>query len=253
MEKENFISACKELRDFHFPRWKELPEFDLYMDQVIGFAEKHLSQLSPDGKPLITPSMINNYVKNGIIPPPQNKKYNREHLAMLLMICSTKSVLEISFISDIVGKCVSQSGIEDVLDQFAASYEGIMSAASKRASDAVSEATSEEALSIVAMSNALNASAERVLAMRAYLLANPKQAEAASELTLEEKAEQKRSDEQKKLLDKAEKKLEKAEKKVGKAERKLEKAEKKVGRAERRVKKVKNPEPIEEESETELE
>lgn len=240
MEKDNFVLACKELGGFHFPRWSELPEFELYMDQVIGFAEKHLSQLSPDGKPLITPSMINNYVKNGIIPPPQNKKYNREHLALLLMICSTKSVLEISFISDIVSKCVSQSGIEDVLDQFAASYEGIMSAASKRAMEAVSETASEESLSVVAMSNALNASAERVIAMRAYLLSNPKVTADSYELTDEEKAEQKKSEEQKKLLDKAEKKLEKAEKKVGKAERKLEKAEKKVGKAERRVKKAKN-------------
>ena len=52
----------------------ELPEFELYMDQVIGLVEKYLRPLYPENKTPITPSMINNYVKNGALPPPQNKK-----------------------------------------------------------------------------------------------------------------------------------------------------------------------------------
>ena len=50
------------------PCWNELPEIDLYMDQIIALMEKYLGSNSKDK--LITPSMINNYVKLGIVPPP---------------------------------------------------------------------------------------------------------------------------------------------------------------------------------------
>ena len=55
------------------PKWNELPELDLYMDQVIVLMEKHLNASKKDK--LITPSMINNYVKLGIVPPPIKKQY----------------------------------------------------------------------------------------------------------------------------------------------------------------------------------
>ena len=90
MEKQRFLITCGEVSAFHIPRWHELPEFDLYMDQVIALAEKYLSVLSADGKGLLTPSMINNYVKSGVLPPPKNKKYNRTHLAILMIVCITK-------------------------------------------------------------------------------------------------------------------------------------------------------------------
>ena len=77
MEKNDFLVSCDAVGSLHFPRWQELPEFELYMDQVIALAEKYLSVLTPDHKVPITPSMINNYVKSGALPPPKNKKYNR--------------------------------------------------------------------------------------------------------------------------------------------------------------------------------
>ena len=46
----------------HFPRWEELPEIELYMDQVIAFTEKYLKFIAEDGTKAITPSIINNYV-----------------------------------------------------------------------------------------------------------------------------------------------------------------------------------------------
>ena len=75
------------------PLWNELPELDLYMDQVIGLMEKYLNASKKDK--LITPSMINNYVKLGIMPPPQKKKYSKTHIAYLIIICSLKQVMPI--------------------------------------------------------------------------------------------------------------------------------------------------------------
>ena len=119
MEKNDFLISCDVIGSLHFPRWQELPEFELYMDQVIALAEKYLSVLTPDHKVPITPSMINNYVKSGALPPPKNKKYNRTHLALLMIICSMKSVMEISSISDIVRQSIASNSIENVLDTFA--------------------------------------------------------------------------------------------------------------------------------------
>ena len=79
------------------PYWDELPEIDLYMDQVIVLMEKYLSWYIEENQEtkIITPSMINNYVKLGIIPPPEKKKYSKVHIAYLIIICSLKQVMPI--------------------------------------------------------------------------------------------------------------------------------------------------------------
>jgi hypothetical protein len=165
MEKTVFLNSCDMIETIHFPRWEELPEFDLYMDQVIALVEKYLGSLSPDKKELITPSMINNYVKSGVLPPPKNKKYNRLHLALLMIICSAKSVLEISVISDIV---MESGDIESLLDSYAKIYENSISEAVKKAREIVTKTESSKVLGAIALENALNAGASRTVAMYAY-------------------------------------------------------------------------------------
>ncbi len=82
------------------PRWEELPDFGLYMDQVIVLIERAFDDLLPKGE--ITKSMVNNYVKVRLIPRPVGKKYEREHLAMLLMICILKQSLTMEEIASIL-------------------------------------------------------------------------------------------------------------------------------------------------------
>ena len=86
-----------DLLKIHLPRWEEFPDFELYIEQVIGFINDKLAVFNINAdEPLITPSMINNYVKNGVLHPPVKKKYNREHLAKLFIICIGKRMLSIS-------------------------------------------------------------------------------------------------------------------------------------------------------------
>lgn len=85
----------RELASFRAPGWQELPDLDLYMDQVIGVLEKHLSVFFGEEK-ILTSTMINNYVKNRLLPPPVNKKYNRTHLARLYQLCILKSFMQLS-------------------------------------------------------------------------------------------------------------------------------------------------------------
>lgn len=194
MEKQEFLITCGEVSAFHVPRWHELPEFDLYMDQVIALAEKYLSVLSADGKGLLTPSMINNYVKSGVLPPPKNKKYNRTHLAILMIVCITKPVMEISAISEIIHRGMETDSIENVLNGLAATFENELSSAAHAAYEAAEASSNEEILSFIAIENVMKANAARTVAMHAYraIKKNEPEDEQKSEKS-EKKAEKKKA------------------------------------------------------------
>lgn len=106
------------------PYWDELPEIDLYMDQVIALMDKYLSFHKTNEKTtIITHSMINNYVKLGIMPAPVKKKYSREHIAYLIIICSLKQALPISDIKDLIEIRVERTSIEETLNFFSDLYD----------------------------------------------------------------------------------------------------------------------------------
>lgn len=93
---------CNVVRAIHVPRYHELPEVELYRDQVVSFIESVLRPLEPCTEgPWLSPSMINNYVKAGLVPSPNKKLYGREHVARLLVICIFKQVLSIAAVSSL--------------------------------------------------------------------------------------------------------------------------------------------------------
>lgn len=88
---------------YHCPRWEELPDLALYMDQVLFVVEGALRPLFPDDPAVVTATMVNNYVKQQVLIPSEKKKYRREHLARLITITVLKRVLtvaEIRFVFD---------------------------------------------------------------------------------------------------------------------------------------------------------
>ena len=81
----------ERLLAFRCPRWEELPDVDLYVDQMVSYIERHLSVLDVgDEGHFITASMINNYVKMKLIPAPVKKRYGVRQLARLMVVCSLK-------------------------------------------------------------------------------------------------------------------------------------------------------------------
>lgn len=82
---------------------EDIPNIDLYVDQVTTFIDSQLNSVkrSPDDKTL-TKTMINNYAKNHILPPPEKKKYSRDHILMLIFIYYFKNFLSISDVKTIL-------------------------------------------------------------------------------------------------------------------------------------------------------
>ena len=81
------------MSSFKLPRWEELPDIELYKEQVLELLELYLKPL---GVRPITASMINNYTKLNLIPAPIKKKYSKKHLAHIFIIALLKDVFEIS-------------------------------------------------------------------------------------------------------------------------------------------------------------
>lgn len=87
----------RSLKDFNLPEYQQLPEIDLYMDQVISYLDKRLAPLvSTPGEAAITSFMVNNYVKATLISPPTLKKYSREQIGYLIAVSSVKQILSMS-------------------------------------------------------------------------------------------------------------------------------------------------------------
>ncbi len=74
-----------------------IPNIDLYMDQVTTFMDKHLKNTKrSDEDKVLTKTMINNYAKNHLLPPPEKKKYSKDHVLILIFIYYFKNILSIN-------------------------------------------------------------------------------------------------------------------------------------------------------------
>ena len=101
--KKTLENWLNELDNFSFKNYEELPDLELYMDQVMTYLDRQLQifQTSSLDKQ-ITPSMINNYVKGEVIPSPIQKKYSKEHLSVIEEVCTLKQVLTIAEVKQIL-------------------------------------------------------------------------------------------------------------------------------------------------------
>ena len=108
----------------HVPRWNELPEIDLYLDQVVNYIERYVGQYNSNKEDkIITKTMINNYVKMGIMPAPEKKKYSRQHIAYLIVICVLKQVYSISDIGKLISLTIEYFELSKAYNRFCANLE----------------------------------------------------------------------------------------------------------------------------------
>lgn len=119
----NMIEKTKTTK-FHCPRWEELPDMELYMDQVVTLLNDYLRPFYPkQQEKLITSTMINNYVKHGIVSAPIKKKYTRKHVAYLLVVCILKMVFRMDEISSLIRVQIEQYPVDQAYNYFCAELE----------------------------------------------------------------------------------------------------------------------------------
>ena len=147
------------------PRYDELPAIDLYMDQVVAILEDCLRLFLRDAQEKrITPAMINNYVKLKVLPPPVKKRYTRDHLCQLILICLLKQVLSIPDIALLVGSLWEDSEADILHDTFCAAQKAALSEVCDRVSETAPRGETD--LKRLALALAIEANARRIAAER---------------------------------------------------------------------------------------
>lgn len=145
------------------PRWSELPDLDIYMDQVLSLMARYFDGYPGNDDKGLTSSMVNNYVKLGIMPAPKSKKYNREHLAHLIIICVLKTVMPIGQIGQLISaKVGNDASYENLYNRFCDYYESSVSTITQS-----TEQMAEDEYDCVDIifSSALRAHAEQTVAL----------------------------------------------------------------------------------------
>lgn len=105
IDKDDLLNSIMEsLSRIQYIKSADIPNIDLYMDQVTTFMDKRLRNTTrdPDGDKVMTKTMINNYAKNNLLPSPEKKKYSKEHIVVLVFIYYLKGLLSINDIQTLL-------------------------------------------------------------------------------------------------------------------------------------------------------
>lgn len=126
MEKEMQNRITADIAAFRLPRYAQIPEVGLYLEQVVRYIN---ARLAPLGEPELTGSMVSNYVKQKLVPAPQKKLYTAEHLARLLFIAVVKPVVPLEglrLMFSIQEECYP---LQTAYDYFCDEFENMLGAA----------------------------------------------------------------------------------------------------------------------------
>ncbi len=166
--REQVNAVCRELEGQRLPRWRELPDLELYLDQVLELTARYLGAWPAFDRKGLTSSMVNNYVTMEVLPKPVKKRYSRRHLAQLLVICVLKNSLPIASVRALLRREMPEGREEAFYDGFCACFERAGAEASRLVQ------AGEEGVS-PALGAALRAQAEQALALRLCAVLYPEQ------------------------------------------------------------------------------
>lgn len=112
------------LLSLHLPRYHELPALELYMDQVISVIDDALAPLFSEAqRPILTPTMINNYIKQKTVAPPVKKRYTRTHLMYFIVVALLKQVFSIAEIGNMIRQQLRCCDTSTAYDRFCTDLE----------------------------------------------------------------------------------------------------------------------------------
>lgn len=114
INEDEFLVLVENLSAYEDIQLVDIPDIDLYMDQVTTFMERKLGATKRNKKDkILTKTMINNYTKDGILLPPSNKKYSRQHVILLILVYNLKQILSIKDIATLLTPLLKASNEPD--------------------------------------------------------------------------------------------------------------------------------------------
>lgn len=136
-------AAAQSLQGFRLPRYQQIPDVGLYLEQTTKYISGYLSPILPG---CITNSMVSNYVKKGLIASPQKKQYSRQQIAYLFFIAVAKNVLSLDALQNFIHLQQQTYDIETAYDYFVRELENILmfSFELKDTMDVLGEDTTDE-------------------------------------------------------------------------------------------------------------
>lgn len=123
MKLETKQQVSRSVSDFRLPRYNEIPNVGLYLEQATKYVGEYLAPL---GEYTLTPSMISNYVKKGLIANPVKKQYSRDHIAYLFFIAVAKSVLSLDALTGFIRVQQQSYTLPKAYDYFAEQIESLL-------------------------------------------------------------------------------------------------------------------------------
>ena len=123
MRPEIKQQLADSIREFRLPRYAEIPNVGLYLEQATKYVCEYLAPL---GEFSLTPSMISNYVKKGLIANPVKKQYGREQIAYLFFIAMAKSVLSLDALTGFIKLQQQTYTLPKAYDYFCEEFENLL-------------------------------------------------------------------------------------------------------------------------------
>lgn len=106
--EERLADILQRLNNLTYIKSSKIPAIDLYMDQVTTFMDENLKKAKRNpGDKALTKTMINNYAKNNLLPPPIKKKYSKDHMILLLFIYYFKNMLSLTDIEQLLSPLIA--------------------------------------------------------------------------------------------------------------------------------------------------
>lgn len=123
MKQETKQKVAASIASFHLPRYNEIPNVGLYLEQTSKYISEYLAPLGDYG---LTNSMISNYVKKGLVANPVKKQYDREQIVYLFFIAVAKTVLSLDALTGFIELQKRTYSLEKAYDFFCKQFESLL-------------------------------------------------------------------------------------------------------------------------------
>ncbi len=104
------------LEDNEYSRYEDFPDIELYMDQLLKYLSRETVSLRKEDK--LTSAMVNNYIREGLLPRAKGKRYSAEHLSYLMIIARLKQVLSVKDIRALINKEEQKDNVKTFYDDY---------------------------------------------------------------------------------------------------------------------------------------